>query len=69
MSSVCHPRVTGASPVPPHPQIAEGCAKVMLEQLQPLVAMCLTGLGDAHPRVSLRLAPLSISLMLVRPTA
>jgi hypothetical protein len=33
------------------PQIAEGCAKVMLEQLQPLVAMCLTGLSDPHPRV------------------
>lgn len=32
-------------------QIAEGCAKVMLEQLQPLVGMCLQGLGDPHARV------------------
>ncbi|KAI8476174.1 MAG: armadillo-type protein [Monoraphidium minutum] len=32
-------------------QIAEGCAKVMLEQLQPLVMMCLQGLSDPHPRV------------------
>jgi hypothetical protein len=32
-------------------QIAEGCAKVMLEQLAPLVGMCLQGLNDAHARV------------------
>jgi hypothetical protein len=37
-------------------QIAEGCAKVMLEQLQPLVGMCLQGLNDAHARVSGRAA-------------
>jgi hypothetical protein len=32
-------------------QIAEGCAKVMGEQLGPLVGMCLQGLSDPHPRV------------------
>jgi hypothetical protein len=33
-------------------QIAEGCAKVMLEQLPPLVGMCVQGLQDPHARVS-----------------
>lgn len=32
-------------------QIAEGCQKVMLGQVEPLVDMCLKGLGDAHAKV------------------
>ncbi len=32
-------------------QIAEGCAKVMAEQVEPLVDMCLRGLQDPHPKV------------------
>eukprot|EP00878_Enallax_costatus_P012560 GHUV01013118.1.p1 GENE.GHUV01013118.1~~GHUV01013118.1.p1 ORF type:complete len:1009 (+),score=321.88 GHUV01013118.1:364-3390(+) len=32
-------------------QIAEGCEKMMQEQVEPLVQMCLTGLSDTHPKV------------------
>ena len=32
-------------------QIAEGCARVMVAQLGPLVDFCLAGLADPHPRV------------------
>ncbi|KAF6254101.1 armadillo-type protein [Scenedesmus sp. NREL 46B-D3] len=32
-------------------QIAEGCEKLMGEQVEALVGMCLTGLRDAHPKV------------------
>jgi hypothetical protein len=32
-------------------QIAEGCEKLMGEQVEGLVGMCLTGLRDAHPKV------------------
>jgi hypothetical protein len=32
-------------------QIAEGCERQMREQLEPLVAMCLAGLRDPHPKV------------------
>lgn len=34
-------------------QIAEGCTKVMLGQVDALVDMCLKGLVDAHPKVRL----------------
>lgn len=37
-------------------QIAEGCAKLMLEQVEPLVQMCLAGLQDPHPKVRPTLA-------------
>jgi hypothetical protein len=32
-------------------QIAEGCEKLMGEQVEGLVGMCLTGLRDSHPKV------------------
>lgn len=32
-------------------QIAEGCTKVMLQQIEPLVDMCIKGLQDVHPKV------------------
>jgi hypothetical protein len=32
-------------------QIAEGCEKLMGEQVEGLVGMCLTGLRDTHPKV------------------
>lgn len=32
-------------------QIAEGCERLMQQQVEPLVAMCLTGLRDTHPKV------------------
>jgi hypothetical protein len=33
-------------------QIAEGCSKLMLEQVEPLVQMCLQGLRDPHAKVT-----------------
>lgn len=33
-------------------QIAEGCARVMGDQVEGLVTMCLQGLRDPHPKVS-----------------
>ena len=33
-------------------QIAEGCAKIMQKQLEPLTDMAIKGLQDVHPKVT-----------------
>jgi hypothetical protein len=46
-------------------QIAEGCEKLMGQQVEGLVGMCLTGLRDSHPKVRRYCYDLLLSLLLL----